>query len=554
MEEEMNSEIPHATPENSGPMDEEPESTAGTGEESLNEDVENATRDSSMSATASDEKQSNHHSEQDVESLVRTTDRESKEPAVSASDATTSPASLTAGATAEKEAKPSASHEKTQDPKENNEDTESPSDSLATQPMDTETTETAADQTVASEAAEEVAINVLSQASEAVVHEAATSEKPLSDANEAIVIDETSDGSVAKTAPTAKSGDTTAAFAERAVPTDATMIEILDDDEEEENEGHDNGDIIQDALEDNVHRAKRQKIADELEQKNKEAVSVALAAYQSRASNLPDWMQKAAAETRGVPIQPGASLGIPPASAESSQTARTIEQMYQPAQPQAPPQPVAAPPFLQQTLNFDQPQYMEYPAGFTPTWQEFTPFRPKPPPAKRNQRKRFMLSLLNVNEFTITGLPVHFDEPPTSISGLRVPIKQISRDHGKAVYERDKEGGGGKWRIPLGAYHAFVNYLTSDPNCYVQGISEMQLKIASLERARQEKGYPSVDKLIKEGVPPGLAKALAPFQRGGVDFVLEKSGRALVADGKYSLSFKNGCSIKKISHRAFSLY
>jgi hypothetical protein len=68
--------------------------------------------------------------------------------------------------------------------------------------------------------------------------------------------------------------------------------------------------------------------------------------------------------------------------------------------------------------------------------------------------------------------------------------------------------------------------------CQVTGIPQDQLKIASLGKARLEKGYPSVKKLITLGVPRGLATALAPFQRGGVDFVVEKGGRALLGDGK----------------------
>ena len=67
--------------------------------------------------------------------------------------------------------------------------------------------------------------------------------------------------------------------------------------------------------------------------------------------------------------------------------------------------------------------------------------------------------------------------------------------------------------------------------CRVTGIPEDQLKIASLGKARLEKGFPSTKKIISLGVPKGLASALAPFQRGGVDFVVEKKGRALIADG-----------------------
>jgi hypothetical protein len=198
------------------------------------------------------------------------------------------------------------------------------------------------------------------------------------------------------------------------------------------------------------------------------------------------------------------------------------------------------PKVFQTNFKYDEPQYIPLPDGFVPNWNELVPAKPKPVPQQQyqhrsNERKYFQLSLLNVNDFRITGLPISFDGPPTSISGMRVPIRQVSREHGKAVYERDKEGGPGKWRIPLGAYQAFFAYLRSDPNCRVEGISSIQLKVASLERARQEKGYPSVEKLVEAGVPNGLAKTLAPFQRGGVDFVLEKKGRALIADGTYVL-------------------
>jgi hypothetical protein len=68
----------------------------------------------------------------------------------------------------------------------------------------------------------------------------------------------------------------------------------------------------------------------------------------------------------------------------------------------------------------------------------------------------------------------------------------------------------------------------------VTGIPENQLKIASLGKARLERGFPSKRNIISKGVPRGLAKALAPFQRGGVDFIAEKEGRALIADDMVS--------------------
>mmetsp|Transcript_22808 Transcript_22808/g.54032 ORF Transcript_22808/g.54032 Transcript_22808/m.54032 type:complete len:1364 (-) Transcript_22808:143-4234(-) len=199
------------------------------------------------------------------------------------------------------------------------------------------------------------------------------------------------------------------------------------------------------------------------------------------------------------------------------------------------------------------PLYITIPPNHTPTWDH-----PLPPPIQQprsyaNQYKHFELSLLNVSEFTITGLPVTFDGRPSSVLGFRKIVKEVSRGHGKAVFERDiptqsnkndtldssgqnsdfgthENPDGGKWRIPLGAYRSFYSYLKSDTMCRVKGIPEDQLKIASLGKARLEKGFPSAEKILAYGVPNGLATALAPFQRGGVDFVVEKKGRALIAD------------------------
>ena len=217
---------------------------------------------------------------------------------------------------------------------------------------------------------------------------------------------------------------------------------------------------------------------------------------------------------RGVPIQPGASI---PAVASQSNTTES-----------------AGPPPTYQVNPLERPVYVRLDSANLPTWRTLVPppvaHRTPPPTDLRPNQRRFRLTLLNVNEFTITGLPIYMDGPPTPLTNLRTAIRQISRDHGKAMFDRDKEGGGGKWRIPLGAYHAFVGFLRAQPNTYVEGIPQHQLQIASLEKARQEKGHPTVEDVIKMGVPAKLAHALAPFQRGGVDFVREKDGRALIAD------------------------
>lgn len=177
-------------------------------------------------------------------------------------------------------------------------------------------------------------------------------------------------------------------------------------------------------------------------------------------------------------------------------------------------------------------------------------------------KKMYQLSLLNVNEFTIEGTSPHWNRSvvPTSIQGLRQPIRQICRKHGvKAVYDTLKSNvtldgeddittttlattalyssNGdelvGKWRIPLSVYHELAGYLSTLEHTEIRRIPDNQLRIASLERARQEKGYPDADVLVQYGVPMGLAKALAPFQRGGVDFVRDRKGRAWIADGTF---------------------
>jgi hypothetical protein len=281
-------------------------------------------------------------------------------------------------------------------------------------------------------------------------------------------------------------------------------------------------------------------------------------------------------------IQPGRSLG--------PDIAATIENLYRPAQgmmphpaaqqnqrfaplqdPRGPasggfPTQTSAPirgsaaasagaPTPRPSTHYDYPPvYFDFAESFQPTWKIILPIvaRPNPPAmgARSNQKRAFRLSLLNVSEFTITGLPTTMDGYPTPVTNLRKIIKQISREHGKAVYEKGKDGVGGKWRIPLGAYQNFYGFLAEDRNTRLDGVPDHQLNIATLERARQEKGYPSCEEIIRMGVPPGLAKALAPFQRGGVDFVVAKKGRALIADdmglGKVSYGRSGSCLTREM--------
>lgn len=200
------------------------------------------------------------------------------------------------------------------------------------------------------------------------------------------------------------------------------------------------------------------------------------------------------------------------------------------------------------------PRYLPSVPGFVATWKNLLPtrelLRAQSQQNHQNRVKYYELSLLNVSEFTITGLRVgdEYSGYVTSVAGLRSHIKKISKGHGNAFFERDPDGGTGKWHIPLGAYHAFFGFLKSLPNHRVEGIDEAQLKIASLGKARLEKEYPSARKLVKMGVPKQLANALAPFQRGGVDFVIEKEGRALIADEMVSNYVRVSCIVVQRAH------
>lgn len=236
--------------------------------------------------------------------------------------------------------------------------------------------------------------------------------------------------------------------------------------------------------------------------------------------------------TEGAPVSAGAVAY----SAVGRMLNPAVQQQHY-APPAHQQQEQHAPPSHQQQHDalalYRNPIYIPPIPGFVATWKNILPTRTEPrPPNQNNRAKSYQLSLLNVSEFTITGLRVgdEYTGHMTSLAGLRGTIKRIARDHGNAFFERDPDGEG-KWHIPLGAYHALYGFLKNDPTVIrVDGISEDQLKIASLGKARLEKEFPSPRKLVKFGVPKKLAETLAPFQRGGVDFVIEKEGRALIAD------------------------
>ena len=167
------------------------------------------------------------------------------------------------------------------------------------------------------------------------------------------------------------------------------------------------------------------------------------------------------------------------------------------------------------------------------TWQEMLPSRNKvaaPMPVYTDQVRAYRLSLLSNSYFTITAIMHHtnsYDFIP-SLMGVRKPIKEIVKNHGEKGESAILEDG--KWRIPLSVYQVFYNYLCNQRKIYVEPIPNHQIQIASLGKAAAERGYPSPEELISHGIPSGLAHGLAPYQRGGVDFVLQRNGKALIAD------------------------
>ena len=271
-------------------------------------------------------------------------------------------------------------------------------------------------------------------------------------------------------------------------------------------------------------------------------VSGGAASYQARVASVPTWMQSStgnvnmAATTGGGYgqhiVQPGHSLsGYHHQQQQNNNqynnlsVAPSHQYGFQPTATNYQPRHQMVSSHIP-AVAFDTPQYITLPADFTPTWKKLISadfIRPKAKPVQ--QKKAFQLTLVNLKEFTITGLALHPDGPPTPVAGLRAVIKRISREHGKAIFEKDAGGVGGRWKIPIGAYQPFFAYLNSDPLCvHIDPIPPLQLKVASLGRARLEKDYPSAEGLVKRGVPFALPYTLAPFQRGGVDFVLEREG------------------------------
>ena len=112
------------------------------------------------------------------------------------------------------------------------------------------------------------------------------------------------------------------------------------------------------------------------------------------------------------------------------------------------------------------------------------------------------------------------------------PILKSATNNEEGNADNNNNEGKGKWRIPLGAYHTLMTYLTSSSSQHVvEGIPPEQLHAATLGRERMDKkSYATVSELRDRGVSKVVCEALAPYQRAGVEFILDKDGRALLAD------------------------
>jgi hypothetical protein len=153
--------------------------------------------------------------------------------------------------------------------------------------------------------------------------------------------------------------------------------------------------------------------------------------YRGRNAHTPSWMKNSAAAVGGTKIVPGQSIPEYQLQQQQQREAKAARERQ----------------MREMRIQIHEPIYIQIPSSFTPTWKH-----PLPAVARHShtqELRQFELSLLNVQEFTITGLPVTFEGPPSSVAGLRKTLREISRDYGKATFEREGDDGGGRWRIPL---------------------------------------------------------------------------------------------------------
>uniref|UniRef100_A0A7S1FTN0 Helicase ATP-binding domain-containing protein n=1 Tax=Corethron hystrix TaxID=216773 RepID=A0A7S1FTN0_9STRA len=220
-------------------------------------------------------------------------------------------------------------------------------------------------------------------------------------------------------------------------------------------------------------------------------------------------------------------------------------------------------------------EFIPLPSKFLPTWSV-----PIPPEGVRIPEqhvssstgclsysplasRRFRLSLLSMTEFTISAVslldgdfPFHLHyNGTTAQSGRRgtstpylphnlgIKVRKMARAKSvKAVYEtyddEDANCTEERWRLPLAIYHDLYVFLISPEalsgpirNVQIDPISSELLKMASLGSEWSGRDFPDPEDLHqRRKIKIELAMRLAPFQRGGVDFIAEKNGNALLAD------------------------
>uniref|UniRef100_A0A7S4ITI2 Helicase ATP-binding domain-containing protein n=1 Tax=Odontella aurita TaxID=265563 RepID=A0A7S4ITI2_9STRA len=184
-----------------------------------------------------------------------------------------------------------------------------------------------------------------------------------------------------------------------------------------------------------------------------------------------------------------------------------------------------------------------------------------PPPVGR-----IKFSLISPQDFTVLSSKYRYGEVATDdefMKGFESDIKRLSKKSGgggkksdgttgatfeQAGKEDDDEEllGTARWRIPLKSYDDIFAFFDGRDDVVVEGIPPEHLKAANLHLRHLEEGYPEPKALVEKGIPPHLASTLTGYQRGGVNFVLSKNGRALIADemglGKTLQSIASMCA------------
>ncbi len=168
--------------------------------------------------------------------------------------------------------------------------------------------------------------------------------------------------------------------------------------------------------------------------------SPATASHTARTQHMPQWMN-GAARLQQQQQQLQQQINPPSRQAVAVHPGATLSD-YRPTLIKSHMTPVLSAPKVMQ----HKPNMLEIPEDYISTWEA-----PLPSHLYRRPqgRRRYELSLVNVKEFTITGLPISWEGPPSSLAGLRKKIKELSKAHGKATYERTKDGSDGRWRIPI---------------------------------------------------------------------------------------------------------